>query len=277
MGCLVALLSMFLFFFIIWGFSVSPFLGIVLLVVIFGGGLYLGNLDGKKQAKIQNDKINKLFEMQSQLKDFTVSQKYQSYDIQSSILLDEDRKKVCFIFANNNSTEIYDYKEILEAEILENGKTITSTSRSSQIGGAILGGVIAGGVGAVVGGLSGKQSSELEVYKIDLKVVVNNTKSPNKIINFLQAEPDLNGKPLAIKKDSPKYKSASNSANHWHSLLSLLIKQDESSLLDEKTDNDFNHSSLSVADEIKKLADLLNQGLLTQDEFNQQKQKLLSS
>ncbi|ETI68138.1 SHOCT domain-containing protein [Neobacillus vireti] len=279
MGCLVGILALFFLYLIFWGFSVSPVLGIFFLIIFFGGGIYFGNLDGKKQRGILKAKINKLHEMQTHLTDFTVSQKYQSYDIQSSILLDEERKKVCFIFAKTNSSEMYEYKDIIESEILEDGKTITTSSRSSQIGGAIIGGVLAGGVGAVVGGLSGKKSSEQEINKIDLKVVVNNTKSPIKIINFLTADViDLNGKPFPIKKDNPKYKSAINSANHWHSLLSLLIKQDEPISLEKKQEIKVEPTrNLSVADEIKKLSDLLNQGLLTQDEFNRQKQKLLSS
>ncbi|MEK5444442.1 hypothetical protein [Fredinandcohnia sp. FSL W7-1320] len=40
----------------------------------------------------------------------------------------------------------------------------------------MLGGIVAGGVGAVIGGLSGSQTSTNEVKKIQLQVVVNDTK-----------------------------------------------------------------------------------------------------
>jgi hypothetical protein len=200
MGCIFVIIFIFLIF---WGFSVSPVLGIIILVGIFVAAIYLSGEDSKKKSKIQNDKINKLNELKIQIKDFTITQKFQSKDFNSSILLDEESKKVCFIFTNNNSPEIYDYKDILESEILEDGITITNTSRTSQLGGALVGGILAGGVGVVVGGLSGKKSTEREINKIDLKVVVNNTKSPNKIINFLTADlMDFNGKPFPVKKDS---------------------------------------------------------------------------
>ncbi|MCC3645838.1 SHOCT domain-containing protein [Cytobacillus oceanisediminis] len=217
--------------------------------------------------------------MQSSLENFTVSQKYQSYDLNSAILLDEERKKVCFLFANIDTSEIYSYKEILETEIVEDGKTITGTSRSSQIGGAIIGGVLAGGAGAVIGGLGGKKTSEQEINKIDLKVIVNNTKSPVKYINFLTAdEIDIDGKPFPIKKDNPKYKSAMSSINHWHSLLSLLIKETEPINLVKPLEEQVSvPKNLSIADELKKLSELLSQGILTEEEFNKQKQKLLSS
>lgn len=278
MGCLALTLMGVFLFVIIWGFSVSPVLGIIFLIVIFGGGFYLFKQGDKQEAIILNNKLDKLSEQQKQLKEFTISQKYLSSDIHSTILLDEERKKVCFIFTNKNTPEIYNYKDILVSEILEDGKTITSTSRTSQIGGAIIGGVIAGGIGAIVGGLGGKQTSELEVNKIDLKIVVNNNISPNKFINFLTPELDVYGKLSAVKKDNPRYISAIKSANHWHSLLSFSLKQDEPAFVEMKKEVENEHNTnMSVADEIKKLSDLVNQGLLTQDEFNQQKQKILSS
>ena len=118
-----------------------------------------GNIN-KIRKELQNKIINE---------DFTVSQKFESDDLKSCIMLDEEHKKVCFIFTESNSTETYDYKDILESEIMEDGKTITNTSRSSQLGGAIIGGVLAGGTGAVIGGLSGKKSSEQEITGIRFK------------------------------------------------------------------------------------------------------------
>lgn len=279
LGCLVFIGAMFMLFFVLWGFTVSPFLGIIMVVGVFWGAIAIDKSLNKNKTNEKNEKINKLHNMQKLLKDFTVSQKYQSYDLKSSILLDEERKKVCFIFADTNKTETYDYKDILESEIMEDGKTVTNTSRSSQIGGAIVGGVLAGGAGAVIGGLSGKKSSEKEINKIDLKVIVNNTKSPIKLINFLTADDiDFNGKPFPIKKDSPKYKSAMSSINHWHSLLGLLIKQTDSEDTGNTKNNKLNENiNLSVADELNKLLQLKKEGILTEEEFNQQKQKILSS
>ena len=109
-------------------------------------------------------------------------------------------------------------------------------------------------------------------------MIVNNTKSPIKIINFLSVENDINGKPLPIKKDNPKFKSAISNINHWHSLLGLLIKQTDSTNVEltkeDKTTSNTNNNS--IADELKKLAQLKNDGILSEEEFNQQKQKLLS-
>jgi len=271
MGCLVGIIGLLFILFILWGFTVSPLLGIFLAAIFFGGGYYLVDEGNKKTVKNKNEKINKLHEMQMAVKDFTISQKFTSPEINSSILLDEEQKKVCFIFADTNTTEVYNYNEILESEILEDGKTVTSTSTSSQIGRAVLGGVIAGGAGAIIGGLGGKQTSDQEIYKIDLKVIVNNTKNPLKIINFLVADVnDLNGKATPIKKDEPKYKSAISTINHWHSLLSYLIKHSDQVVSSESVNNPSN------LDEIRKLADLFKEGILTEEEFQQQKRKLLS-
>ena len=278
MAWLIGIVAITLLFFLFWVNSFSPVLSNILLLGIIAGGIILRILSKKKKVQIRNDRAKKLLAMQNHLNDFTVSQQFQSFDDRCSLLLDEKRKKVCFIFANDNVTEIYDYKDILESEILEDGKSITTTTRSSQIGGALIGHAIAGKAGLVVGGLSGKKTTEQEVYKIDLKVIVNNTKNPNKVINFYTADTTSKGKILPVKKGSAEYNKANSLVNHWHSLLSLLIKQEDNINLENKIGSYVKSSNkLSVADEIKKLSELLDQGLITKEEFHQQKQKLLSS
>jgi hypothetical protein len=260
---------------IIYGFFVSFRLGLLLLVL---PGLVISYLEQrikKKDSKIKKEKRIKLFDLEGKLKNFTITQKYESCDLESFLLLDERNKKIGFAFVDSNSTEIYDYKDILASEIVEDGETVTITSRSTSISGAIIGGAIAGETGAIIGGLSGKTRSttETKIHKIDLKIVVNNTKLPNKIINFLTGKPDLVYENVGVKKDSPEYKEAIKYVNHWHSLFGLLIKQEQTMQFEKKIEM---NNYLSVAEEIKNLSELLKQGLLTQDEFDSQKHKLLS-
>ena len=166
----------------------------------------------------------------------------------------------------------YDFRDILSVEIVEDGHTITKTSRSSQVAGAILGGIVAGGVGAVIGGLSGQTSSHNRVTRIDLKIIVNDTKSPIYTVNFLN---------LATTKGSWVYKPAMELANHWHALLSVLIKQadqeDKAVATSQQVATQHGSQSISVADELKKLVDLRDAGVLSQAEFDAAKNKLLNS
>jgi len=64
------------------------------------------------------------------------------------IAVDEQSRKVCLsVSGPPPTTRIVGYKDLLEAEILENGKTVTKTARTSQVGRAVLGGLLLGPVG----------------------------------------------------------------------------------------------------------------------------------
>lgn len=243
-------------------------------------GLYQTKKDADKKEKEINTRQSNLYRTQRSLEGFNVSQKYVSNDMDTSIMLDEVNKKVCILYSELSQKLLLDYKDILESEIIEDGNTITKTSRSSQIGGALLGGILLGGVGAIIGGLSGQKKSEQEVTRVDLKIVVNSTQKPVHIINFLIGLELVTGKISSIRKDSPKYKEAMSKASHWHSLISVLIRRaDEEDKLKELSPtsnaNVNDQQGLSVADELRKLKQLKEESIISDDEFETQKRKLL--
>jgi len=204
----------------------------------------------------------------SNIPQFTVSKEYINDNGNSGIAIDDNRKKVCFI-TNINKTiisKVVEYKDVLSSEIIEDGQNIIKTSRGGQLGGAILGGVLAGGVGAVIGGLSSSHTSSTKVYNLALQIVIKDTKKPNYVINFINFE---------IEKSNPHYKTMIEQARYWHSIMSVIINQAET---EEKVSERIitKIPSISIADEIEKLAGLLKAGLITDEEFNKQKVKLLS-
>jgi len=146
---------------------------------------------------------------------------------------------------------------------------VTKTSRSSQIGGAILGGILAGGVGTIIGGLSGKTSSKEKVKTIHLKIIVNDTKNPLQTITFL-SEPTL------IDRNSEKFIKANKEVIHWHSLFKVIIDMSDKEDKSNKILSNYNNSSNNIADEIRGMHDLLKEGIITQEEFDLQKKKILS-
>lgn len=156
---------------------------------------------------------------------------------------------------------------MLSCEIFTDGDTVTKTSRSSQAGGALVGGVLLGGVGAIIGGLSGKKTAVEKVRRVDLRIVVNNTQKPVHDINLYSGE---------TNKNSMFHKAATEKARHWHSLIAILIKRaDEEDKAKESTPQPVEKNK-SVADELSKLMELKEKGILTDEEFTQQKLKLLS-
>jgi hypothetical protein len=281
MGCFALIGVMAGFGIMLWAFSISTTAGFIITsvvtILVFWLYSYIQTGESKKKSIETNEKVNKLFELEKSLENFKVSQKFTTPNIDKMILLDEENKQVAFIESQFSSKEIYNYDDILESEILEDGKTITTTSRGSQVVGALIGGALIGGVGAIIGGLSGKKTSDEEIYRIDLKVIVNNTKSPIKLINFMNSDSDLSTTPVPTKKEEPKYKSAKRNIDHWYSLLSVLIKIDDKKEEVKIIDKIETKPILSNADELRKLSDLYKDGILTEEEFTQQKQKLLSS
>lgn len=196
---------------------------------------------------------------------FEASQSYMGEDGNSGVAIDDINRKICLINydGDNIKTRIISYRDVLSTELLVDGNELVRTSRTSQIGGAILGGIIAGGVGAIIGGLSGSKTSTQKVKNISLLVVVNDSSEPTHLINFLDSE---------CKKDSFLYRNSIGQARHWQSLISVLIKQAD----EEDKKNAINNSEVfSSADEIYKLSELLKQGIISQDEFDKQKAKLL--
>lgn len=177
---------------------------------------------------------------------------------------------MCLLRHNSEgiNVNVVRYQDVLSSELFEDGDTITKTSRSSQICGALIGGLALGGVGAIIGGLSGKKVNKDKVERIDLRLIVNDTKNPNHDLNFLDDE---------TSKGGFIYKGAIKEARHWYGLIEVIIKQadqDDGKLAKEEPNiaSNSNH----IADELEKLAQLYKDNILTKEEFEQQKKKLLS-
>lgn len=209
---------------------------------------------------------------------FFVSRKIIGNDGNSGIAVDEQNNTVCLLtgeapFVKN---KVIQYKDILESEILEDGESLTKTSRGSQLGGVLLGGLVLGGVGAIIGGLSGKKTNIDTIKRIDLKIVINDINEPIFFLNLLNVSNVLSTDE-GYKKSDNKYQIAIQEARKWNSIISILIKKaDEEDKKKEETLNNVSNNSLSISDEIRKLKLLLDDGLLTNEEFEIQKSKLLN-
>lgn len=214
--------------------------------------------------------------MKSRLKalpDFSPTQQIIGCDGNSGIAIDESQKKICLIINRGAfiSERIISYKDIFSIELFEDGTPITRTVRSSQIGSAVVGGLVLGGVGAIVGGLSGKTETSGKIKRIDLRLIVNDTEAPLHDVAFMNVE---------NKRDSILYTQAIQQARHWHGIVEVLIRRADAENNTSQIEEHPLPATLSapfVADEIKRLAQLYNSGVLTLEEFQQQKTRLLNT
>ena len=152
---------------------------------------------------------------------------------------------------------IFRYSDIVSFELIENGESITK----GGLGSAIIGGALFGSVGTIVGGTIGKKKTQQEVTEYRIKIVTKCFHYQEIYINFLAT-----GK---VKSGSLLYNSYATAAQKILSLLSLITT--ECTALPESSAN-----SISAADEIMKFKQLLDGGIITQEEFNEKKKQLLN-
>lgn len=192
-------------------------------------------MDFKRKQELTESVDTSIDELLNNIEGFACSQKFYSDDRELVLAIDEDHKKICIIENQHNNmgielsktfskfdylTKIFDYDDILQTEVIEDDVTITKTSRSGQLGGALVGGLLAGGVGAIVGGLGASTTSSSLVKKLQLQIVVNNTQKTFYRIPFFSSK-------HALPKTNFQYKKALDNILHWYNILSYVIKVED--------------------------------------------------
>jgi len=277
MGCFLAIIGIFL---VIIAFSTGPVGGFILLT-IFSFIAWYWYKHEKEKSEIERKVIEEqeiYVADRTKLKmrelNFNISQKFD--DVRHSnknkfLAIDQSAKRIALV--DNGVWHTFDLKDILESRIIEDGQDVITTSRSSQVGRALVGAVIAGGVGAIIGGVGATQEQKSEVNRISLKIVVNDIRNPSFTLEFLE-------KSKVIKGDA-SYKEAMSNASKCHDTISVLIRQadevDNHVPQIEATEGAATTKEVSsVADELEKLFSLKEKGILSNEEFEIQKNKLLN-
>ncbi len=150
--------------------------------------------------------------------------------------------------------------EIVDYDLVENGNTVNK----SGLGSAVVGGALFGGAGALIGYSMGKKQVQ-EVTSLYIKITT-------RIEGYSDVKIELISS--SVKSNSRVYKVALERVQKIMSLLAVATEHKEATNQIEQTNQD---TSISVADELMKLSHLLDNGVLTQEEFDEQKRKLLSS
>lgn len=234
-------------------------------ILIVGGGIAIGVI---KAIADSNNKKNAASSIQT-VDEFTPTDSYVDSEGGSLIAFDESRRKILLGMGLGAKMhkKAFAYKDILSAELLEDGISVTKTSRTSQAATALLGGILFGGVGAVVGALTSTTTTAGKVKRLDLKIVVNDTQAPVYLVNFQNVE---------AKKGGIINKAAVEQAQKWAAILTVIMRQAD------EADKEAGRAvqalpAPSRADELERLATLREKGILTDAEFTSEKQKLLST
>ncbi len=155
--------------------------------------------------------------------------------------------------------DIFAYDNLLSFELLEDGQSITK----GGLGRAVAGGLLFGGVGAIVGSVTGGKKSKGVCNSMKLRVSLKNAHTDVVYINFIAIE---------TQTSSLIYKTAQDSAHKCITALETINDINQSNRV--KYENTEVHND-SAADEIIKFKTLLDQGIITQEEFDMKKKELL--
>ena len=188
-------------------------------------------------------------------------------------LMDEFFKVL--VLVGPGSYEIFNYSDIIEVSYEENGSQLYTKSAGRTIGGAIVGGVLMGGAGAVVGGLSGASKQNKEIENMDIKILLRSTIRTSCVLHFKDVDRVLKTKEDADRKLYEKYVKNANQAKDVLSVIIDNAKQVSTPTAQPIAQPVVAPASSSVADELAKLAKLKADGILTDEEFQAQKSKLL--
>ncbi|TMW71161.1 SHOCT domain-containing protein [Alteribacter natronophilus] len=267
-------------------FSISPWLSLIIFGVAIAGVVFETKEEKRIEESETSNRINRTqgINKVERETDFQASLTFEGNPHVSQVIaVDEKGMKVALIDGErfNESYQVVDYRDILSSEVLVDGKELISTSRSSQIGGALLGGILAGGVGAIIGGLSGTKSKGKDISRIDFHIIINDTANPAFLLNFY----DKNNSKSGMALPENLLKAELDSANQIHQVVSVLIHQADKIDQQEQNSNEkfqindiqsTDNSTSLIADEIRKLSQLKEEGVLTEEEYEKQKLKLLA-
>jgi hypothetical protein len=249
---------------------------LALLFLFLSGGLIYWvffTSSGKEIARDYNATQKKIAEKQAQdfkeyyrnkssafsdLGEFNPSYAIFSTDGKSAIAIDENSKSVCLLNTSKGQSvhsfdlriavrRIISYRDILEASIFEDGNSLTTTSRTSQVAGAVVGNLMLGGAGLLIGALSGSKKTSSTVSSLEVRLLVNDTKSPTWSIAFICSE---------IPKKSATYKKYASEAENLPGIIKVLIKRadDEDKIAETRPQQS---NPVSPAPAMEKGADVL--------------------
>lgn len=161
---------------------------------------------------------------------------------------------------------------LVSFELYENSAVL----QKGGVGRALVGGALFGSTGAIVGAVTRKSQNVVDSLYIRLTL-----KSGMEKITFINSPTDRNGL---------FYKMSRESADAVMSELELIMAENRDLAMQEALSQETppspppvqpsapaDQSPTLIADELLKLKQLLDMGVLTEDEFNQQKQKLLNT
>ena len=186
-----------------------------------------------------------------------------------AILFQKGYKKIYNnVYINEKNKEInikgkkYGFSQIIDCELIENSNTINSSY--GNINGRLKNN---GKLSTRVNTFSTETSYCNELY---INITIEDFESPN-----IKLDVRENG---ILRVNGKKYKESLKNANNILSILKIIISKNNERYLENGTITKIEHKYVteeSIQEQIKKLSELYNDGVLTEYEYSMKKQELL--
>lgn len=198
-----------------------------------------------------------LTDLKQQIKEFTPT-----YSPTTRVHFDDENRKALFKYTDITQSAIIEYDRIVDFELLENGGSIAK----GGTGRAFVGGLLFGSTGAIVGSNTRKQKKLCESLKI--KLTIKDSESPSYYIDLITSPVDIGSK---------LYKQTMEEAQNIMSKLQLITSNSEDSTqpTEQTSAPKVEAEHIDPVTEIRRYKELYDDGILTEEEFNQKKKQLL--
>lgn len=179
--------------------------------------------------------------------------------ISDLIQLDDETQTVQIITKTgfNSAKEYIKYDQIVSFELIEDGETITK----GGLGGAIVGGAVFGMGGAIVGSVIAPKKTKPVCDSLEIRIAVKDYYTKAIFVKYIETP---------TKSTSAIYKEMYDKARKAIAELQVAI-----SMVEEKKETTESAGDASLADELERLQSLYEKGILSDEEFNQAKKKIL--
>lgn len=177
------------------------------------------------------------------------------------------------VIVTSSSMHVYLYSDIVSISYEENGNDMYNKS----IGGAVVGGLLFGGVGAIVGSNAAKTIKNKKIEMMSIKILLKNTANPTIMLKIYKAGAD--GGILETKNPADRiyYEGLMKEVSGIRDMFSVILDiVNRDNICKSSKEHSATPSTRTVADELIKLMKLKDAGALSEEEFQQQKTKLLN-
>ncbi len=235
---------------------------ITVIIVLIGIGMfYILNameMDDQITKNNSNEVDKKLKD-----KDFKTSKIFSIHGNEQQFRVDLEHKQIaiCSIFPYQK-IDIINFSDIIECQIIEDSNTVMK----GGVGRAVVGGALAGGVGAIVG--ANTRASKNVINILQIRIITKKISNSLYTIDLIKTE---------IEKNSMEYMNAMNFANNVYAILTSIITNNDkvsNNLGGKKTMEQNNNNFI---EQLERLSKLRNDGMITEKEFEESKQKILNS